>query len=406
MTLKALREARAAKVAEARALVETAQRENRQLTAEESATFDTIKAAITDLEQQEQRQQFLDDAERRSTGTVVSGGSDTLPELEKRVSLLTVVQAKIDGRALTGAEAEYHAEAERRTGMKAQGVLVPLSLLERRAPNLTTTAGELIPTDHRGDQYIGPLRDSLVVRQMGVRVLSSLTGNVEIPKFAAGLSAGWVAENEALPESVMDFDSVSLKPRHVGAITSWSRQLAQQSNPSIEQLLRDDLAFAVGAEVDKAIITGDGVKAPLGIINTAGVQTATVPTTWEEVLAVEGLLEDVNVTPNYWYTKPSVLRALRGKLKAATAGSEYIATANRIGEIAAATSNAAPANTAILGDWTQLILGTWGVLDLLVNPYEGEAFRRGNVLIRAMMTCDLVARHPKAFVVAKPATGG
>ena len=79
MTLKALREARAAKVAEARALVETAQRENRQLTTEESATFDTIKAAITDLEQQEQRQQFLDDAEIGSAHQQV--GRETVPKL-------------------------------------------------------------------------------------------------------------------------------------------------------------------------------------------------------------------------------------------------------------------------------------------------------------------------------------
>ncbi|MDY1033394.1 hypothetical protein [Stenotrophomonas sp. CFBP8980] len=84
-------------------------------------------------------------------------------------------------------------------------------------------------------------------------------------------------ENEALPESVMDCDSVSLKPCHVGPIASRPRQLTQQSNPIIEQLLRDDLVFAVDAEVNKAIIIGDGVKALLRIINTAGVQTCRSP---------------------------------------------------------------------------------------------------------------------------------
>jgi hypothetical protein len=55
---------------------------------------------------------------------------------------------------------------------------------------------------------------------------------------------------------------------------------------------------------------------------------------------------------------------------------------------------------AILGDWSQAIFGTWSSVDLLVNPYEGESYRRGNVLIRAILTADLVLRHEKAFVKA------
>lgn len=400
MTLASIREQRTAKVAEARTLLSLAERENRTLTADESAKFDAAKAEIETLEAAEQRQQFVDDAERRSVGTVITGNGDNMAELEKRVSLLDVLQAKIDGRALTGAAAEYHAEAERRTGRKAQGVFVPASLLEKRAPNLTTTAGSLVPTDHRGDMYVGPLRDSLIVRQLGLRVLSGLSGDVSIPKYGSGLTAGWVNENEPLPESTMAFQSITLRPRHVGAITSWSRQLAQQSNPSIEQLLRDDLAYAIGAEVDRAIIAGDGVKEPLGVVNTPGVQTAEMPATWQEVLAIEQQLAALNVNPNAWLTSPGVLSILRGTLREeGIAG--YIAAGGNIGDIPARTTNAAPAGTAILGDWSQVILGTWSELDLLVNPFEAEAYRRGNVLIRGILTADVAVRHPEAFVVAE-----
>jgi HK97 family phage major capsid protein len=395
MSLSAIREQRAAKVAEARSILSAAG--DRALTADESAKFDAIKADIQNLEAQETRAQFMAEAERQQPGTPVHG--DSRAALESRVSLLDVLQARIDGRALSGAAAEYHAEAERRTGRKAQGVFVPASLLETRV-NLTTTAGSLVPTDHRADLYVGPLRDSLVVRNLGVRVLSNLSGDVSIPKYGSGLSAGWVSENEALTESNMTFESVTLRPRHVGALTSWSRQLAQQSNPSIEQLLRDDLAYAIGAEVDRAIITGDGIKQPLGLVNTPGVQTAPLPTDWGDVLAAEQLLAAINARPNAWFTSPGVLSGLRNVLKAASAGSDYVATGSAIGEIPAYVSNAAPAGTAILGDFAQIVLGTWSELDLLINPYETEAFKRGNVLIRAMMTCDVAVRHPEAFVVS------
>ncbi|MCC8618912.1 phage major capsid protein [Xanthomonas vesicatoria] len=398
-TLKEIREARSAKVAEARALVTTADQASRQLTSEEQAKFTNLQNEITALEADEQRQQFLDDAERRSTARPVHIPNGDTPT--GRVSLLAVVRAGMEGRSLTGAEAEMHAELERRHGpARNGGILVPLSAFEKRA-NTTATAPELIATQHRADQYIGPLRDSLLVRNLGVRTLTGLTGNVSIPKAGAGLTAGWVTEGQALPESEMDFDSVTLTPKHVGGITEMSRQLIQQSSPAIEDLVREDLSFAVASAIDRAIIAGTGANGqPLGIINRAGVQKAEIPATWAEVLAIEQMLAAINVNPTGWYTSPAVLSALRSELKSASAGSDYIATANRIGELAVAMSNAAPAETAILGDWSQVMLGQWGAVEILVNPYAETPYRRGGVLVRAMATVDVAVRHEEAFVVA------
>lgn len=399
MNLKTIREAKAHKTAEARAILAGA--ENRNLTAEESAKFDGLKAEIEQLEQQEARAQFLDDAERRATGTVVTG-SDSLADLESRVSLLTVLRAGMEGRTLTGAEAEIHAELERRHG-KAQhgGVLVPLAAFEKRA-NTTTTADDLVGTSHRADQYIGPLRDSLLVRNLGVRTLSGLVGNVSIPKWGSGLSAGWVTEGQALSESDMTFDAVTLTPHHVGGITEMSRQLIQQSAPAIEDLVRQDLSYAVAAEIDRAIIAGSGTAGqPQGLIGRTGVQTAALPASWDDVLDIEQLLAAVNVNPTGWYTSPAVLTALRKILKAPTAGSGYIATASSIGDLPASSSNAAPVDTAILGDWSQVLLGQWGAVEILVNPYAEVPYRRGGVLVRAFSTIDVAVRHEEAFVVAQ-----
>ena len=55
---------------------------------------------------------------------------------------------------------------------------------------------------------------------------------------------------------------------------------------------------------------------------------------------------------------------------------------------------------AIFGDWSQVLLGVWSELDLLVNPYSETAYSKGNVLIRAMATCDIAIRHAQAFQYA------
>lgn len=400
MTLNEIRQRKAARVAAMRALINKAEAEKRALTADEGNQCDAIRAEVEQLEQQEQRAIFLEEQERRASAvSVVTGPGRDNPE--QRVSLLSVLRAGMEGRALSGAEAEAHAELERRHGpAKHGGILVPLSAFERRA-NTTGTAGELVGTQHRADMFIGPLRNSLLVRALGVRTLSDLTGNVSIPKAGTGLSVGWVTEGQALPESDMDFESVTLTPHHVGGITELSRQLIQQSSPAVEDLARDDLSFAVAQAVDRAIIAGTGANGqPLGIINRAGVQTADLPATWADVLAIEQLLAAINVDPSGWYTSPGVLTNLRGVLKAASAGSAYIATAKAIGELPVASSNAAPDDTAILGDWSQVLLGQWGAVEILVNPYAEVPYRRGGVLVRAFATVDVAVRHEEAFVVA------
>ncbi len=135
-----------------------------------------------------------------------------------------------------------------------------------------------MPTVHRADLYIGPLREALIARRLGVRVLTGLRGNLSIPKYGSGLETGWVAEGGAVPEGDMAFDSVGLEPKHVGGKTEMSRQLIQQSSPEIEQLVRDDLAFLIAKQIDRAIIAGTGTNnEPLGVLNFTGAQPRRCP---------------------------------------------------------------------------------------------------------------------------------
>ena len=38
---------------------------------------------------------------------------------------------------------------------------------------------------------------------------------------------------------------------------------------------------------------------------------------------------------------------------------------------------------------------------MLVNPYETSAYSKGNVLVRAMLTCDMAVRRPQSFAAIK-----
>ncbi len=399
-----IRQKKATHVAEARNLLNTAESEKRSLNIDEQSRFDVLKASISVLEGDETRATFLEDAERRTLGTPVDRSFGSVVD---RVSVVEVMRAQMEGRALTGAAAEYAKETEHRTGRKAQGVFVPLAALESRAAITTTTAPELVATNNMASQYIEPFRNSLLARKLGVRVLSGLQGNVSIPKHGTGGTSGWVAENAALPTGDMTFDSVSLAPKHAGGIMEMSRQLLQQSSPDIEQLARADLSFLVAQAIDSALFKGGATNEPVGVLSTVGIQTANLASlTWQKVLEMLQKLDIANTSAANIVASMKVKAKLQGTLKAAGIAG-YMMENGKVGDLPAYFSNNVPEkagtpNTGhlIAGDWSQMMLGIWSEVDILVNPFSETAYSKGNVLVRAMSTVDIACRHPEAFVVA------
>ena len=409
MSIAALRESRTAAVSNMRRMLTTAESEKRSLNPAEQTAFDKIKGEIVDLEAQEGRAMTLEDFERRAVGVPV--GDKQSDSLERQVNVMEVIRAQMEGRALSGAAAEYQAETERRTGRKAQGVFVPLRALEQRV-STTSTAGQIVGTDYRPQEFIEPFRNSLLARKLGVRVLSGLTGNVTVPKYGTGTTVGWVAENSALSTSDMTFQTVTLAPKHAGGITEMSRQLIQQASPDIEQLIRDDLSFMLAKAIDSALIKGGGTNEPTGVLATAGVQTASLATlSWANILAMLQKLDIVNATAVNIVASMKVKAKLQGTLKNSVNGAEYLMEAGLVGDLPAYFTNQAPEKTGtpntgtlIAGDWSQVLLGVWSELDIVTNPYDSVAYARGGVLVRAMATVGIAVRHPEGFVIADDVT--
>ena len=405
MQLHQIREARAAKVAEARSLLASVNGAN--LTPEQQTKFDAIKGEITALEGQEARAQFLEDAERRSLGAPVDKARN---ELEGQVNVLDAIACQIENRSASGALAEFQAEAKRQ-GLTARngGILVPTSIFEKRATMTTTGAAAVVPDDYRADQFIGLLRNSMIVKSLGARVLTGLRGDTVLPKATGAATAYWVAEGDALTESNTTYSSVKLEPKTVGALTAFSRNLALQSNPSIEALLRDDIAAVVGLAVDKALLHGTAAaKQPVGILNVTGIQTASLATlSWAAIVAMLEKLGLENITPNAVLTHAKAATKLQTTLKNAANGAEYLLQNGRVAELPAYITNQLDAKAGspatgrvIAGDFSQIVIGEWGVTEILANPYAAGYYEKGDVQLRIMHTMDAVVRHPKAFVVA------
>jgi len=411
MRLNELRAKRSAALEKMQTLITSAESQERDLTTSEAKEFDALKSEERSLQTQIERTEYLSDAEKRSAKPVNDSQQKEYTALGNQISVLKVLQAQMEGRSINGAEAEYSLEAEKRSGRKAQGLFIPMSALETRA-NDTTSAVQVVGTDHRPDQYVGALRNRLLARQLGVRVISGLQGDVSIPKYGSGLTTGWVTEGGAVSDGDMTFSSVSLTPKHVGGKSEMSRQLIQQSSPGIEQLLRDDLAYLLAQQIDQAIISGDGTGgAPTGILNISGIQTHSLAT--PDLVGLHSMVEKAelaNVMPNHWLAGTSTKRVLATTVKETGVDSYLMENGMAAGINLQSTNQLADkagspdTGRLILGDFSQVMLGIWSEIDLLVNPYAEPAYSRGGVVVRAMATADVAIRHPEAFVVADDIT--
>jgi hypothetical protein len=68
----------------------------------------------------------------------------------------------------------------------------------------------------------------------------------------------------------------------------------------------------------------------------------------------------------------------------------------------AMASNNVPSGYLIFGDFSQMVMAEWGVLEVDVNPYAN--FAAGIIGVRAMYSVDFAVRVPGAFSIASSVT--
>lgn len=311
-----------------------------------------------------------------------------------------------DRRLREAAAFEFEASeaAAQRYGRSAQGVMVPVDVLgvwKQRDLN-TSDDNELVATNLLAGEFIDVLRNSVSVMAAGARMLPGLVGNVAIPKKTAASSGGWIStEGGAASESEPTFGTVNLAPKNIGAFTDMTRQLILQSTPAVEALVRDDLTQALALAIDKGALEGSGSSGqPTGILNTSGVNkptsfAAAVPTFAEMVALETAVAEDNALMGNLAYiTDAATYGGLKTKAKDAGSGLFVIENGQANG-YNVIRSQQATAGNVYFGNFSDLLIGMWAGLDILVDPYTASS--SGTVRVRAIQTVDVAVRNAVSF---------
>lgn len=159
---------------------------------------------------------------------------------------------------------------------------------------LATWAAELVQTG------IADFLDSLLAQSvyprlaaMGSRFTFGRNGIISIPSRSSTptVAGSFVAEGAPIPVRKAGFTSITLTPKTMGVISTFTRRIAEHSTPAIEGILRQAMQEDTAIAVDTILLdaTAASTTRPAGLRAGVGVTTAvSSPTT-----AFEGLVTDL-----------------------------------------------------------------------------------------------------------------
>ena len=321
----------------------------------------------------------------------------------ERYSLLRAVQASASGDwSKAGFEREVSDVIADRVGQSNGGFYVPTdSAWGRRDLTAGTNnqGGFLVGTDHDGASFIEALYAAMVTTQLGARTMENLQGNVSIPKLATGTSTYWVAEAAAPTEGQPVFANVSLTPKNLASYVQISRNLAVQSDPSVEAVVQDDITRAIAVAVDAAALAGSGSSnQPTGILSTTGIGSVSFSSagapTFAEIVSIETAISTDNAMGQNmaFVTTP----ALAGTLKTTTKDSGSGRFVSENGEIMGypvLPTSSMSANTILLGDFSQLMIAQFGALEVITE----RSASTGLLTLGLHLMVDIGVRHAESF---------
>jgi len=319
-------------------------------------------------------------------------------------------------------ELECSRELSRRLSISPRGAFVPLGLKLGWQRALSTAAGAGGQTVfQKPGSFIDLLRNALTVGRLGATIMDGLTGPVSMPRELTGGALTWTAETPGsdVADSDLTTDSVTLTPKSAQSSTAYSRQLLAESSIDVEQLVRQDLININAQGIDKAAIQGTGTLQPLGILKQSGIGDIAIGTdggypTYELLQQLETLIYSANAPLDRigWLTTPGI----RGYLKKTPKISSYPSyiwdpdlptlLANN-----ALVSNNVPStltkgsksdcHAIIVGAWTDLVIGTWGVIDIIVDPFAKK--KQAVIEVTSFIMVDVALKHAASFAACQDA---
>lgn len=284
---------------------------------------------------------------------------------------------------------------------------------ETRAVTQTVTKDgvhdELVETEFKG--LLEPLYADSVISNLGITIYNGLpAGDFKVSAMGKG-AAAWADETGTAAESKNTFSHVILKPKRISAQLSYSKQFLAQDTVGAEAAIRRDIYNALVSKIQSTMLSADATDTvnskPAGIFN--GV-TAKNISSYAELCDVEATVDDSNVKGERKYLMSNKAKAILRCMPKSSLATELVLHGNDIDGTPVIANSDVPNTQYAYGDFSNIVMGTWGDVDLIVDPYTLAAENSIRIVVNAFVDWTKVRQDENVLVYGKvsasaPATG-
>ncbi|MED0757404.1 phage major capsid protein [Aneurinibacillus thermoaerophilus] len=257
--IRDMRQKRASLIQEARQLIDGAEQENRSMTAEEEEQYDRIMQEVDQLKKD------IDREERQL-------------ELERELEQREKEPERNPPGAIPGVDTENRDDP--RATQEYRDVFMRYVMGGREAVSSDELRSLMAGNDTKGGYIVAPKQfvnellkkvdDSVVVRQLARIIQLKSAKSLGVPTLEEDMNdAEWTSELRVGNEGSIGFGQRELTPHPLAKWVKISNKLLSTSAINVEDLINARLAYKFAVTMEKAYMTGDGDKKPLGLFTAS-----------------------------------------------------------------------------------------------------------------------------------------
>lgn len=400
-----LRQLQSLKRTEGVELVNKAETEKRELSADETTILRNIQSEVEAFENQikdaELREKF---AKKSVEGKKSNDGMNAEEREMSNFSMTKFFNSINRNEPITGLEREILDEGvieARSLGASSNGHYINLKALnaiQKRAMSAgsASAGGNFVQTDKMG--FFDVLRANRVLDKVGAEWEMGMVPNVDY----TGFSTGWTFADAAENATAADADAVTVNravsPKRIAGKILLSNQLMIQ-DPTMDAKLLQSLQNALYPYVEGKVLTGSGTSnAMTGITANATAATLALGTnggapslTYIQNMRKTLLNGNVDASKIFWLINPNTEALLMATPVDTGSGAmlipygsyfngatgfinniPYLVTSNLPNNLTKGTSSS-NCSAVIAGDFSNLKVCQWGGLDIVIDPYTAAA---------------------------------
>ncbi|MGC1065016.1 phage major capsid protein [Pantoea agglomerans] len=283
---------------------------------------------------------------------------------------------------------------------KGDRVQVPANELVRQTSTAPATGGSLVKEVYV-DSYIDVLRANSIFAQLPIQVFSGLEGegNLVLPKLSSDFTQMFtmIAEGADSPLVDASFERLVLKPQTFSGSVPITRTLIKSADTA-ERYVQDAMVRGAGLKLEKLILDQ--------IVAAAPNETLTAAPTQADIQNALAVLASQNVRLDsvVAVVHPTTAAALRSTLVGANTAAKYMIEGFRFeawlcDSVKVIESTQVAAGQIVLGDFSEVILASWG--GLAVDRDDTTLRASQGIVLRTFAYIDHAVAHEEAFYVVK-----